>query len=40
VVTVEEKWPHSYKRLLLLVDVPNVDALHNFWHSYADQKKA
>jgi hypothetical protein len=31
VATVEEKWPHSYRRLLLLAGVPNVDALHFFW---------
>jgi hypothetical protein len=40
VVTVEEKWPHSYRRLLLLVGVPGADALHDFWHDYANQKKA
>jgi hypothetical protein len=40
VKTVEEKWPHSYRRLLLLAGVPDVDALHLFWHDYADQKKA
>jgi hypothetical protein len=40
VVTIEEKWPHSYSRLLLLVGVPGADSLHDFWHDYADQKKA
>jgi hypothetical protein len=30
VTTVEEKWPHSYGRLLLLAGVPSVDALHLF----------
>jgi hypothetical protein len=40
VVTVEEKWPHSYGRLLLLTGTANVDALPNFWHKYAGQKKA
>jgi hypothetical protein len=40
VVTVEEKCPHSYSRLLLLVGVPGADSLHDFWHDYADQKKA
>jgi hypothetical protein len=39
VTTVEEKWPHSYERLLLLAGVPSVDALHLFWHDYANQKK-
>jgi hypothetical protein len=40
VITVEEKWPHSYGRLLLLAGVPTVAALHDFWHDYANQKKA
>jgi hypothetical protein len=40
VTMVEEKWPHSYRRLLLLAKVPNVDALHLFWYNYAGQKKA
>jgi hypothetical protein len=40
IVTVEEKWPHSYRRLLLLTGVPDVDSLHDFWHDYALQKKA
>jgi hypothetical protein len=35
VTTVEEKLPHSYRRLLLLAGVPDVDALHLFWHDYA-----
>jgi hypothetical protein len=34
VVTVEEKWPHLYGCLLIMVGVPGVDALHNFWHDY------
>jgi hypothetical protein len=40
IVTVEEKWPHSYGWLLLLAGVANVEGLHNFWHDCANQKKA
>jgi hypothetical protein len=40
IVLVEEKWPHSYGRLLLLTGVPTVAELHDFWHEYANQKKA
>jgi hypothetical protein len=40
IITIEEKWPHSYSRLLLLSGAPDVDALDPFWHEYADQKKA
>jgi hypothetical protein len=40
IVLVEEKWPHSYGRLLLLTGVPMVAELHDFWHEYANQKKA
>jgi hypothetical protein len=40
ITTVEEKWPHLFGRLLLLTGVPSVDALHVFWHDYANQKKA
>jgi hypothetical protein len=40
IITVEEKWPHSYGRLLTLTGVASVDLLHVFWHDYAAQKKA
>jgi hypothetical protein len=40
VISVEEKWPHSFRRLLLLTGVGAVDELQGFWHDYADQKKA
>jgi hypothetical protein len=40
VVTVEEKWPHSHGRLLTLTGAATVDLLHDFWHEYANQKKA
>jgi hypothetical protein len=40
VVTKEEKWPHSYGQLLLLTGVILVGLLHDFWHEYANQKKA
>jgi hypothetical protein len=37
IMRVEEKWPNSYGRLLLLVGVPLVEDLHLFWHEYANQ---
>jgi hypothetical protein len=40
VLTVEEKWPHSFGHLLLLTGAASVDSLPDFWHDYADQKKA
>jgi hypothetical protein len=40
VVLIEERWPHSYRRLLLLAGVASVAELHDFWHEYANQKKA
>jgi hypothetical protein len=40
VVRVEDKWLHSYGRLLLLTGAARVGELHEFWHDYADQKKA
>jgi hypothetical protein len=39
-VTLEEKWPHSYGRILLQAGVPSVANLPGFWHKYANQKKA
>jgi hypothetical protein len=40
VVTIEEKWRHSCGSFLLLVGDPGADVMHNFWHNYANQKKA